>query len=105
MTPSNQTRHREDVPRALPQNARMPANANGTAARNPASASDGYGTQAQPPPPLRQRFVAVRPTPSTRPFAEAKLSTALVGFIPRIRDSEEAADCSISRGSPLWRVR
>src|SRR5439155_21191472 len=44
MTPANQTRHREDVPRAPPQKARMPANANGTAHRKPASASDGYGT-------------------------------------------------------------
>ena len=44
MTPSNQTRQREEVPRALPQKARMPANANGTADRNPASARDGYGT-------------------------------------------------------------
>ncbi len=44
MTPSNQTRQCDDVPRGALQNARMPKNANGTAARNPTSASDGYGT-------------------------------------------------------------
>src|SRR5258708_13585518 len=59
--PSNQMRQRADVPRASPQKARMPATANGTADRNPASAKDGYGTvtpsptssidQTTPPPP------------------------------------------------------
>src|SRR5260370_41948109 len=50
ITPSNQTRHREDVPRAASlQKARMPATANGTANRNPASASDGDGTGIRSP--------------------------------------------------------
>jgi len=44
ITPSNQMRQREEVPRASPQKARMPAIAKGTAARKPTSANDGYGT-------------------------------------------------------------
>src|SRR5436305_5752335 len=43
MTPSNQTRQCEDVPRGALQNARMPPMAKGTAERKPTSASEGYG--------------------------------------------------------------
>ncbi len=39
--PSNHTRHCAEVPRAAPQKQRMPAIAKGTAARKPASASEG----------------------------------------------------------------
>src|SRR5438094_9727942 len=49
MTPSNQTRQCADVPRASLQKARIPATANGTADRNPASASDGQGTCSPSP--------------------------------------------------------
>src|SRR5260370_12884734 len=50
ITPSNQTRHRDDVPSAASlQNARMPATANGTANRKPTSASDGDGTVTRSP--------------------------------------------------------
>ena len=49
ITPSNHTRHRVDVPRAAAlQKDRMPAMAKGTALKNPASASDGYGVTPNP---------------------------------------------------------
>src|SRR5258708_16606680 len=51
MMPSNHTRQRADVPRASPQNERMPAIANGTADRNPPSPTDGHGTFTPIPPP------------------------------------------------------
>src|SRR5260370_24100249 len=84
MTPSNQTRHREDVPKAASlQKARMPATANGTANRNPASASDGDGTgirsptsyidQTTSPPAQRPLEMAINAQPR-RSLPEARLA-------------------------------